>query len=280
VASLVFALTAFFAISSLCSTVLDHAKGKQERTEGAKYDFVPVLIFVFMLMGWSLYANYQASIEASKEVAELVRVDVYEKSKEAISPFSDERKRLNVKLDKLLGGKIGGYGWKDKKGLFHLNRSGKELQRSISDEMKALGEREREILNAQKESIERKNSQGDRIEEVSRMGFTYVVFLAYPLCILLTFFTSSYSDEVISRENETREASYLLSEYSHLSGEGKTEGKLGNSLQSERRERKDASENRKAILSYLSAKPGASNQEVSKKLGLSIRTVRKYRNEQ
>lgn len=272
VASVVFALMAYFCISSLCSTSLDYMKKKEERTIGAKYEFWPMAIFLFLLMGFSLFANYQASKEAASEVADMVRPDLVANQTAALEKYADERRLAVEKLDALLSGDIRGYGWPDPDGKFRLNSSGKALERTLNEQIAAIDRKTDKLSTAAARQGESLTIEANRIQSMSERGFTYIVFLAYPLCILLSLFSASYADAVISH-NEPGEI-LLGNEFSHLTGEGNTESKPVNFR---RKRRGDWEKNRKAIEAYLSANPQASNGEIADALGVSVRTVREHR---
>lgn len=271
-ASVVFALMAYFCISSLCSTVLDYMKKREDRTMGAKYEFWPMSIFLILLMCFSLFANYQASKEAASQVADAVRPDLVASQISALDRYADERRLAVEKLDALLAGEIRGYGWPDPDGKFRLNSSGKALERTLNQQIGSIDRKTNNLSQAAARQGKNLSIQANRIQDMSERGFTYIVFLAYPLCILLSLFSASYADAVICH-NEPGEI-LLGADFSHLTGEGNTEGKPANSP---RKRRGDWEKNRKAVSAYLSANPKASNGEIADSLGISTRTVREHR---
>lgn len=136
--------------------------------------------------------DYRMNIDGAADVATNAAGTVSGPDVESIRDrYAPEIGQYQQQLDQLLTGQLGGYGWQDQKGTYHLNSSGKKFQRSISANLDRLQQQRDEELNrafAEYETAESKRQDRQRVtHDRLRTAVKGVYFLQFLLTLVIAF---------------------------------------------------------------------------------------------
>ena len=144
-----------------------------------------------------VYMNMQgAGYRAEDAAGAIVKTSTYETAPATAGGLADDR----AKLDDLLQGKLGGYGWRDPKtGIYHLNNSGKRLQRSLSanlSRLQAADSTQRAAFLADQAAAQgaREEKRG-KAEQTLKMGVYGVYVFVFILTIIQAFIVETIQDK-------------------------------------------------------------------------------------
>jgi len=144
-----------------------------------------------------VYMNMQgAGYRAEDAAGAIVKTSTYETAPAVAGGLADDRQRLGA----LMQGKLGGYGWRDPKtGIYHLNNSGKRLQRSLSANLarlQAADSTQRAAFLADQAAAQgaREEKRG-KAEETLKMGVYGVYVFVFILTIIQAFIVETIQDK-------------------------------------------------------------------------------------
>lgn len=144
--------------------------------------------------------DYHMNIDGAYDVAQKAVGQLEQVNEEQIrSRYASEIKTEETRLSDLLGGKLGGYGWKNTKtGVYHLNNSGKKFQRSISQNIERLRVQEAKAIDDERQRINRDNSEKTQRKDQTHSRLLVVVrsvyIIQFFLCLVMALIGVSMSE--------------------------------------------------------------------------------------
>ncbi|MDW3651803.1 MAG: hypothetical protein R8P61_32290 [Bacteroidia bacterium] len=158
----------------------------------ADRDYRPVGAKIFLgcallFLSADLYMNWKGREYRADENAGAKQVFSYTMSE---SDQADIKKHHHA-LSKLLGGNLGGYGWKDKQGLYHLNQSGKKYQRELSSSIRRIQQsdstKQAQFISSMNANNKLINDTKQRIKDTLGNAVKGVYAFMLMLCIAQAF---------------------------------------------------------------------------------------------
>lgn len=183
----------YFDLAYLAGFFVERWKGiplsvRNYTTLGARILGICAIVFLAVDVSMNLQGTYHRASEAA---GDLVTFE-YQTPPDRSADMKADRETLS----KLQAGELGGYGWKDQQGTYHLNNSGKRYQRALSAQIKEAQEADKLERAAALKEVNEANAQRAAIQakaESSLKGGVYGVYVF----ILLLGFVQAYIVETI-----------------------------------------------------------------------------------
>lgn len=183
----------YFALAYLSGFSVERWRGTDPNVRnysilGARIFGVAAILFLTV----DLYMNFQGTTHRANDVAGSVATFSYTTPSSRQADLDRDRERL----DQLLNGQLGGYGWPDQKGVFHLNNSGKKYQRELSANIRRLQTADSTDRAAALANVEALNTDRAEVKALAKDAMKNAVYGVYVLVLILCI-VQAYITEVI-----------------------------------------------------------------------------------
>jgi len=178
----------YFGLSAIAGAYLQRKHIATHRKGSYQVLLHSLTVVVLLILALDIYANWQGR----KPVAEATTLEAVSPKQDSVYQAIQHKIDLKqAKLDSLLQGQYGGYGWFEGR-RFQLNWSGKELERTFNQDIGAM--RQQQTLLTTHEIENGQQRQGNREQDIQTktQAHSILVLLAYPLAILLSIFRRYY----------------------------------------------------------------------------------------
>lgn len=134
--------------------------------------------------------DYQMNLDGAADVANAAAGQIHQMDDASIrAKYTDDIKDAQGKLDALLAGQLGGYGWQDKKGVYHLNNSGKRFQRALTSQIDKLRTDMSSEIQAERQRIDQMNGERSDRKTITHerllIAVRAVYFIQFALCLVM-----------------------------------------------------------------------------------------------
>jgi len=192
--SMVWAFGVFFLTGAVAAMTLDVLSNRTDKTNMHKPLYVATILSWITISGLGIYANINGLYFKAEESTEVVTQD---QSLTYFDKIDQKIEGKNLQLNNLLSGKLGGYGWKDKSGTYHLNNSGKRFQRQLSKEITDLGAKQDTLYSKESQKVVMDQERYSGEVKTKQNTFTALSWIIYPLVLLLAFLQEHYTDKAM-----------------------------------------------------------------------------------
>lgn len=192
------AIVVFFLIQSITATILDYIAGRKHKTEGHEPMFISILFALIGLLLLDVYANLQGVDEVSR----ITTVEVSANTADAIKADYDKQiETEQARIDRIHKK----YTWKGK---LYFAPTKYHPKKEYDADVKAIAQANANIerlRTAQTQAVQtalddysRDKQRYDRVVAKKSVGHKYLVYFAYGIAFLLSFFTGHYTDRVLA----------------------------------------------------------------------------------
>lgn len=196
----------FFAsayIATFTAEIWIHGKTEMSGARAITFFVVGVIVAI---------GDYHMNVDGAYDVAQKAAGQIEVINEDAIrGMYADEIRTEEQKLQDLLAGNLGGYGWLDTKtGIYHLNNSGKRFQRSISQNIDRLRSQESQSISDERDRIAQANSERNtrkdqthgRLLVVVRSVYIIQFFLCLVMALIGVAMAEAQGDAPLSKKEK------------------------------------------------------------------------------